>query len=59
MTHQQLLQAARNVLVTTSGRETRKNLQKAAIGAGRTQQQVEKASTMRLAMWSRGVKSAI
>jgi hypothetical protein len=59
MTSQQLLQSARNVLVNTAGRETRKQLQKAALGSGRTQQQVEKASTMRLALWSRGFKSAI
>jgi len=59
MTSQQLLQAARNVIVNTAGRETRKQLQKAALGSGRTQQQVEKASTMRLALWSRGFKSAI
>lgn len=59
MTSQQLLQGARNVLVNTAGRETRKQLQKAALGSGRTQQQVEKASTMRLALWSRGFKSAI
>jgi hypothetical protein len=59
MTSQQLLQSARNVMVNTAGRETRKQLQTAAIGAGRSQQQVEKASTMRLALWSRGFKSAI
>jgi hypothetical protein len=59
MTSQQLLQSARNVLVNTAGKETRKQLQKAALGSGRTQQQVEKASTMRLALWSRGFKSAI
>jgi hypothetical protein len=59
MTSQQLLQTARNVLTATSSDTGRPALRKAAMAAGRTQQQVDKASTMRLALWSRGFKSAI
>lgn len=59
MTSQQLLQTARNVLVGASTDVARPTLQKAALAAGRTQAQVSKASTMRLALWSRGFKSAI
>jgi hypothetical protein len=59
MTSQQLLQTARNVLTATSTDVGRPALRKAAVAAGRTQQQVDKASTMRLALWSRGFKSAI
>jgi hypothetical protein len=59
MTSQQLLQTARNVLVGASTDAARPTLQKAALAAGRTQDQVSKASTMRLALWSRGFKSAI
>jgi hypothetical protein len=59
MTSQQLLQTARNVLTTTTTDTGRPALRKAAVAAGRTQAQVDKASTMRLALWSRGYKSAI
>ncbi len=59
MTSQQLLQTARNVLVNTAGDVARNSLQKAALAQGRSQDQVRKASTMRLALWSRGFKSAI
>jgi hypothetical protein len=58
MTSQQLLQTARDVMVCGVDAR-RKELQNHAIAAGRTQQQVAKASTMRLALWSRGFKSAI
>ena len=58
MTSQQLLQTARNVLVSTKD-STRTELRTAALAAGRTNDQVRKASTMRLALWSRGFKSAI
>lgn len=58
MTSQQLLQTARDVLVCGADAQ-RKVLQNHAIAAGRTQAQVAKASTMRLALWSRGFKSAI
>jgi hypothetical protein len=59
MTSQQLLQTARNVLVNTAGDSSRKKLQSYALQQGRTQAQIAKASTMRLALWSRGFKSAI
>jgi len=58
MTSQQLLQTARDVMVCGADFQ-RKNLQTHAISQGRTMDQVRKASTMRLALWSRGFKSAI
>ena len=58
MTSQQLLQTARDVMVCGADAR-RKELRTAAIAAGRTNDQVRKASTMRLALWSRGFKSAI
>ncbi len=58
MTSQQLLQSARDALVCGADAR-RKSLQDHAIAQGRTQDQVRKASTMRLALWSRGFKSAI
>jgi hypothetical protein len=58
MTSQQLLQTARDVMVCGADAQ-RKVLQTNAIAQGRTQDQVRKASTMRLALWSRGYKSAI
>lgn len=58
MTSQQLLQTARDVMVCGADAR-RKELQTNAIAQGRTQAQVAKASTMRLALWSRGYKSAI
>jgi hypothetical protein len=59
MTSQQLLQTARNVLMGTGTDANRKQLQSYALQQGRTQAQIAKASTMRLALWSRGFKSAI
>lgn len=58
MTQQQLLQNARNVLVgnPTANREELKN---AAVSLGRTDSQVRKASTMRLALWVTKKTSAI
>lgn len=58
MTSQQLLQTARDIMVCGADAQ-RKVLQTNAIAQGRTQDQVRKASTMRLALWSRGYKSAI
>ena len=58
MTSQQLLQTARDVMVCGADAR-RKELRTAALAAGRTNDQVRKASTMRLALWSRGFKSAI
>lgn len=59
MTQQQLLQAARNVLTTTQTDTGRPALRKAALAAGRSQDQVRKASTMRLALWVSKGTSAI
>ena len=59
MTSQQLLQTARNVLTGGGTDANRKQLKSYALQQGRTQDQVRKASTMRLALWSRGFKSAI
>ena len=62
MTQQQLLQTAREVLVyagTVGTDSQRKLLQSYAVQQGRTIAQIKKASTFRLAMWSRGLKSAI
>jgi hypothetical protein len=58
MTQQQLLQNARNVLVGNpiANREELKN---AAVSLGRTNVQVSKASTMRLALWVTKKTSAI
>jgi hypothetical protein len=58
MTQQQLLQNARGVLVGVTDAK-RQCLKTAAISAGRTQDQVRKASTMRLAMWVSKGSSAI
>ncbi len=59
MTQQQLLQNAREVLVNSGTDSQRKLLQSYAVQQGRTIAQIKKASTFRLAMWSRGLKSAI
>ncbi len=59
MTQQQLLQAARNVLTATQTDTGRPALRTAAMAAGRTQKQVDKASTMRLALWVSKGTSAI
>ncbi len=59
MTQQQLLQNAREVLVNAGTDSQRKLLQSYAVQQGRTIAQIKKASTFRLAMWSRGLKSAI
>lgn len=58
MTQQQLLQDARNVL-TRKTLFNRENLKNAAISTGRTNVQVSKASTMRLALWVTKKTSAI
>ena len=59
MTQQQLLQAARNVLTTTKTDSGRPALRTAAMAAGRSKEQVGKASTMRLALWVSKGTSAI
>jgi hypothetical protein len=58
MTQQQLLQNARNVL-TLQKDGKRQDLRTAAIATGRTDAQVRKASTMRLALWVSKGTSAI
>ena len=59
MTKQQSFQAARNVMTAKRSDVTRKGLQDAAKAAGRSGEQVAKASTMRLAFWASVGKSAI
>lgn len=62
MNKQQTLQAARNVIKGKSlglADVTRQTLKTGAISVGRTQEQVDKASTMRLAFWAAGAQSAI
>lgn len=59
MTQQQLLQAARNVLTATQSDTGRPALRTAAMAAGRSKEQVGKASTMRLALWVSKGTSAI
>lgn len=62
MNKQQTLQAARNVIKGKSlglADVTRQTLKTGAISIGRTQEQVDKASTMRLAFWAAGAQSAI
>ena len=59
MTQQQLLQAARNVLTATKTDAGRPALRTAAMAAGRSKEQVSKASTMRLALWVSKGTSAI
>jgi len=58
MTQQQLLQNARNVIIGMTDAQ-RHCLKTAAVGAGRTADQVRKASTMRLALWVSKGTSAI
>lgn len=58
MTQQQLLQDARNVL-TRKTLFNREKLKNAAVSLGRTDSQVRKASTMRLALWVTKKTSAI
>lgn len=58
MTQKNLLQDARNVL-TRKVMFNRENLKNAALKSGRTEQQVRKASTMRLALWVTKKTSAI
>ena len=58
MTQQQLLQVARDVM-TCGADARRKELLTAAISAGRSKEQVAKASTMRLALWVSKGTSAI
>ncbi len=62
MNKQQTLQAARNVIKGKSlglADVTRQTLKTGAISVGRTKEQVDKASTMRLAFWAAGAQSAI
>jgi hypothetical protein len=59
MTQQQLLQTARNVLTATQSDTGRPALRTAAMAAGRSKEQVGKASTMRLALWVSKGTSAI
>ena len=59
MTQQQLLTGARKVLIGAKSDVTRKDLQSVATVAGRSQQSVSKASTMRLALWVSKGTSAI
>ena len=62
MKKQQTFQAARNVLMGKSlglADVTRQTLKTGAISIGRTQEQVDKASTMRLAFWAAGAPTAI
>jgi len=58
MTQQQLLQNARQILVGNTDAQ-RKCLKTAAIAKGRTADQVNKAGTMRLALWVSKGTSAI
>lgn len=59
MTQQQLLQNARNVLVAAKTDGGRPSLKTAAMAAGRTREDVNRASTMRLALWVSKGTSAI
>ena len=62
MKKQQTFQAARNVLMGKRlglADVTRQTLKTGAMSIGRTQEQVDKASTMRLAFWAAGAKAAI
>jgi hypothetical protein len=58
MTQQQLLQNARQILVGNTDAK-RQCLKTAAIAKGRTADQVNKAGTMRLALWVSKGTSAI
>lgn len=59
MTQQQLLTAARKVLVGAQHDAGRPALRTAAIAAGRSAEAANKASTMRLALWVSKGTSAI
>lgn len=60
MTAKQVLTTAQNVLRGCKiDRGTRNSLIKLAVSAGRPEAAARKASTMRLAQWARGYKSAI
>ena len=61
MTQKDLLQAARDIMVNAKHDRisTRRSLQTAARSNGRSAEAVYKASTMRLALWATGKKSAI
>ena len=59
MTKNESFQAARNVITGKRGDITRKGLQTAAMSMGRSREQVDKASTMRLAFWASVGKSCI
>jgi hypothetical protein len=58
MTQQQLLQISRNIL-TGHVDYNRTDLKTAAKALGRSEEQVRKASTMRLALWVTKLTSAI
>ena len=59
MTKQESFQAARNVITGKRGDVTRQGLMKSAMAAGRSAEQVSKASTLRLAFWVGVGKSCI
>ena len=59
MTQQQLLQQARNVLTATVNDHGRHCLKSAAISKGRKPEAVNRASTLRLALWVSKGTSAI
>lgn len=59
MTQKQLLTGARKVMIGADTDVTRTDLKRAAITAGRTNEAVNRASTMRLAMWVSKGTSAI
>jgi hypothetical protein len=59
MKHKQILQLSRDILTAKVKRIDRKVLINTAIAKGRKENAAKKASTMRLALWCRGEKSAI
>jgi hypothetical protein len=60
MTQQELLQSARDIMVSGMGIDSyRTKLKQSAISLGRKPESVAKASTMRLALWVTKRTSAI
>ena len=59
MKHKEILQLSRDILSAKVKRIDRKALINIAIANGRKETAARKASTMRLALWSRNQKSAI
>lgn len=59
MNQQQILQLSRDILTVKVKRIDRKALIQIAMEKGRKENAAKKASTMRLALWSRGQASAI